>query len=93
MPVIISSSIYSVELERKASVSTDCYFLLFPPGGDPAGRGDPVRSAAAGVPRGPPPPQEAQAGAHPVHDGVVHVRLLSDSALGLSAARLGHVPL
>lgn len=62
-------------------------------GGDPAGRGDPECSAAAGVSRGPPSPQEAQAGAHPVHDRVVHVCLLSDSAVGLSAACLGHVPL
>lgn len=62
-------------------------------GGHPAGRGDPVRPAAAGVTHSPPPPQEAQAGAHPVHDRVVHVRLLPDAAVGLGAARLGHVPL
>ena len=61
-------------------------------GGHPAGRGDPVLPAEEGVPRGAPPPEEAQDGAHPLHDGVVHVRLLPDPALGLGAARLGHVP-
>ena len=67
--------------------------LLHPlPGGHPAGRGDPVLPAEEGVPRGAPPPEEAQDGAHPLHDGVVHVRLLPDAALGLGAARLGHVP-
>lgn len=68
-------------------------FHMVSAGGDPAGRGDPLRSAAAGVSCGPPSPEEAQAGAHLVHDRVVHVCLLSDSAMGLSAACLGHVPL
>lgn len=61
-------------------------------GGDPARRGDSVRSAAAGFLCGLPSLKEAEAGAHPVHDRVVHVHLLSHSAVGLSAARLGHVP-
>lgn len=68
-------------------------FLVVSTGGNPAGWGDPVCSAAAGVSCGPPAPEEAQAGAHPVHDRVVHVCLLSDSAVGIGAACLGHVPL
>ena len=64
-----------------------------PVGGDPAGRGDSVCPAEGRVARGPPPPEEAQAGAHPLHDRVVHVCLLPNAALGLRAAGLGHVPL
>lgn len=64
-----------------------------PTGGHPAGRRDPVRSAAAGVSRGAPSPQATQAGAHLVHDRVVHVRFLPHAALGFRASRVGHVPL
>lgn len=70
------------------------HLLLSPPaGGHPARRRDPLRPAAPRLAHGPPSPQEAQAGAHPVHDRVVHVRLLADAAVGFGAARVGHVPL
>lgn len=68
-------------------------FCVVSTGGDPTGRGDSVRPAASRVSRGSPPPTETQTGARHVHDRVVHVRFLPDSAVGLGAASLGHVPL
>ena len=37
--------------------------------------------------------EEAPCGAHPVHDGVVHVCVQPQPALGLRPTSLGHVPL
>lgn len=62
-----------------------------PAGGHPAGRADPLLAAAQGLARGLQAPEQAEDRPHPLHDGVVHVRLLSHAALELCAARLGHV--
>lgn len=58
-----------------------------------AGWRDPVCSAASHLPHRLPPSGETQDRPDPLHDGVVYVCLFQDTALGLSTARLGHVPL
>lgn len=60
-------------------------------GSDPAGRRDLLLSAATHVSHGLPSPQEVQDRPHSLHDRVVHVHLLAHAAVGLRAARLGHV--
>ena len=66
---------------------------VWPTGSHTAGRGDSVRPPAPGVPPRLQAPGEAQDRPHPLHDGVVHVCLFQNPALGLSASCLGHDPL
>lgn len=66
-----------------------CHFS----GSYPAGWRDPVCSAASHLPHRLPPSGETQDRPDPLHDRVVYVCLFQDAALGLSTARLGHVPL
>lgn len=62
-------------------------------GGDPVRRRDPFFPTEARVSRRSPPPEEAQDRSGALYDGVVHVCLLAHAAMGVCAARLGHVPL
>ena len=65
--------------------------FTLPAGGDPAGWGDPLLTAAEGVACGPQAPQPAEDRSPALHDRVVHVCLRPHPALELCAARLGHV--
>ena len=59
-------------------------------GGHTAGRGHPVRAAAARGSPGPPPPEEPGRGAHPLHDGVVPLHLLPHPPLALRPQVAGY---
>lgn len=67
----------------------NCYVCA---GGGSAGRRDPACVVEASVSDGVSTLGQAQDRAGALHDGVVHVCLLQDSALGLCPQSVGHVP-